>query len=61
MSNIEISKTKYRLEKNNSSLFYDQEEDALLVMNKEGRLGLKDIPDLIENLENLLKFINKDE
>lgn len=61
MSNIEISKTKYRMDRGNVVLFYDIEIDELTIANKGDLKGLQDLKDLNILSKELLKYIEEHE
>lgn len=61
MSNIEISKTKYRMDRGNVVLFYDIEIDELTIANKGDGRGLQDLKDLNILSKELLKYIEENE
>ena len=61
MSNIEISKTKYRMDRGNVVLFYDIEIDELTIANKGDLKGLQDLKDLNILSKELLKYIEENE
>ena len=61
MSNIEISKTKYRMDRGNVVLFYDIEIDELTIANKGDHRGLQDLKDLNILSKELLKYIEENE
>lgn len=61
MSNIQISKTKYRMDRGNIVLFYDIEIDELTIANKGDLKGLQDLKDLNILSKELLKYIEENE
>ena len=61
MSNIEISKTKYRMDRGNVVLFYDIEIDELTIASKGDLKGLHYLKDLNILSKELLKYIEENE
>lgn len=57
MRQIEISKTTYRIDKGNVVVIYNIETKEFHIANLKDKIELKDLEDLSDVLDQLLKYI----